>query len=300
MTPTVWIVTRAGAAHTHAILSLLPELMGAAVWPGHGWIAVDSAARSHVLGAAAFEPRLQIAEAPGFRGVIRVLQPWQRRGIGSALLSKLVEDVAAWGVDRLHTWQAAESAAQIAYLNTMGFAPGRAVHHFVGDLARGAAVSEQRVARLRSHGRIPPRFDVVPLAEVPLDAVATLYRSQLGGSIVAIRQFLRAQLLSEPCRTLSTAAWNGHQLASFLLMGSATDVPSAALWVSDPGWRHGWPAALVLEETLHRIVLLGARHYRFHCDETVMATMNFAKRSGARLESTQHHWTYRISGHATI
>lgn len=266
---------------------LLPELLSAESVPRAWWVAHLAGRPEALVAAAAFVPRLQDSEAPAFPCLVRVLPAYRRLGLGRTLVSRLAEDAARWDVEALASWDA-HQGAEAAFLQATGFIPYLAIHQFVGDMARALPLCAGQVQTLRARGRIPSSMRLLPLHEAALDAVTTLYRSHVVGSDAAVRRRIEAALADADCRRLSVAAVDERGLAGFLLATLHKGVPAADLWISDRTRRLGWVALMTLHASLQRAADLGATHFRFHCNERAVATLNFARRCGAHLEATRH------------
>lgn len=267
-----------------ASYTLLPELLGAVTLAPDALLVCDIAQDSRPLGAAALVPVLHDSRQPGFRGFIRVLPSYRRRRLGCALAAALAQRAAAWGVPWLHAWDAVSDGPEQAFLAAAGFTPAMKVLHFRGEIERALSLATRRLHALQHHGRIPPCARVVPLAEVPLDAIVALYRCQLGH---ASHDSIARALTDASCRETSAAVCDGSRLLGFLLTRPGEAMPTAELWVSDPSCRHGWVAAMTLQAVLARVAERGAHAFRFHCNDRTQATLNFAHAVGAVLEGTR-------------
>jgi GNAT superfamily N-acetyltransferase len=288
-----FVVVEAAGAHVAAALTLLPETLQGEVLPSRMWIAHPPDRPHEVLAAAAAVPVLHDPAAPGFRGIARVLAEYRRQGIGRALVREVAQDAAAWGTARLHAWFAHDAGSpEAAFLRALRFMPHTGVHHFIGTTTQALQDCGDRLLRLKLRGRVPPDARLVPLHEADLSAVARLYASHLGGSPAELSQRLAKELDDGLCRALSVAVLCGPHLAGFMLMQHRDGLPLAELWISDPSYRHGWASLVSLHGALQRCLELGATQHRFHCNDAAVATLNFARRSGARQVALQH--AYRL------
>jgi GNAT superfamily N-acetyltransferase len=281
----------AGEDQTAAVLTLLPELATAQLWPDRVWLAHLKGDRTRIVGAAAYEPVVHGLAHPGFRALVQVLGGFRRRGTGRALAQRLCADARRWQVPSLHSWGPLQDEG-CAFAKACGWRPGVAMHHFIGEARHALPVAARLVAALRSHGRVPAAFRLCPLGEVPMDAVATLYVSQFGGPLTAGSRMIRRQLEDPWTAALSFGLWDGQVLAGFLLAGVAADMSEVRYWVTDPTFRQGWPAAVLLEQFIRRSDELGRPRARYCCNEAVTATLNFAKKSASQVERVSH--SYRI------
>lgn len=287
--PIEWLVGPADASLKHAALSLLPELVGAELLPSRLWIASARGRPAEVFGAAAFVPVLRDQQHPGFRCFVRVLPRYRRRGIGRSLLLQMLDEARRWDVPRLNAWWPVdENGPEAQVLRAMGFTRSSTMHYFTGEVAKALPASARFVAALRARGRVPAGVATVPLHEVPRHQVVALYQRLLGGSWASTEARITRVLEDSQARALSVAAWDSRRLFGFMLMTLRDACPEADFWVSDPDQRNGWVAALTLQGALEQLAALGYGGYRFHCNEHVHATMNFARRSGAQCIAQTH------------
>jgi GNAT superfamily N-acetyltransferase len=279
----------AGPELTHAALSLLPELLGSEALPSRIWVASAGHRPSCLQGAATFIPVLRNTTHPGFRCLVRVLPEHRRQGIGRGLIGALHAEARRWNLPFLHAWQPVDvHSTESAVLGALGFRSLSLMYHFVGSTERSLQASARLEASLRARRREQGDVVVVPLHTVPRDQVVSLYQRQLGGSTEVIGQHIGHLLQDEGARAISVAAWDGERVQGFLLVSLNHGVPQADFWVSEPDQRHGWVAALMLHESLRRLAENGFTQHRFHCNEHVRATMNFARRSQAECVAVQH------------
>lgn len=279
----------AGPELTLAALSLLPELLGSEALPSRIWVASAGDRPSWLQGAATFIPVLRNTAHPGFRCLVRVLPEHRRQGIGRALIGAVQAEARRWNLPYLHAWQPVDAqGAEAGVLRALGFRTLSLMHHFVGSTERSLLASARLEASLRGRRTGQGGVVVVPLTTVPRDQVVSLYQRQLGGSGEVIGQHIAHVLEDEAARALSVAAWDGQRVHGFLLLALKRGVPHADFWVTEPDQRNGWVAALMLHESLRRLAEAGFALHRFHCNEHVRATMNFARRSQAECVAVQH------------
>jgi GNAT superfamily N-acetyltransferase len=284
-----YVVSRADPSLMQAALSILPELMGSEALPSTIWIASPRGESSLVLGAAAFVPVLRDFIHPGFRCMLRVVPAYRRQRVGHRLLGALAAEATDWNVPYLHAWRpVTESSSEAQILQALGFRSLSSMCHFIGRVDRALPASTRLEASLRARCKVPGGMTVVPLQEVPRNQVVSLYQRQLGGSPASVDEHITRVLRDEQARAISVGAWDGQRLHGFMLVTLRDGLPQADLWVSEPDQRNGWVAALTLNESLRRIAAAGFGQYRFHCNEHVRATMNFARRSGAECVSVAH------------
>lgn len=291
-------ITLAWAApdQTAAVLTLLPELIDTEPLPPRFAVAHRAGAPSELVAAAAFVPAMRHGPSPGFRGLVRVLPGWQRRGIGGALVTRLAADVSAWDVPHLLAWQAEPEGVASHFMQALGFRIDYTLHHFLIDKTVVLPACRARVQRLQARGRIPPGYTVLALDQVPRAAVVALHAREFNAGFEATGAMLARELADPLVHTLSFALWNGHTLAAYLLAGRGNDgLPEVRFWASDPLLRGGWAAALVLEAFVRHASDRGGLVARYHCNAHARAPLNVARRSGATEVDTTHGWVLDIA-----
>lgn len=291
-------VSAAAVDQTAAVFALLPELLHATSLPPRFIVAHVAGDASRLLGAAAFVPQVQNADSPGFLSQCRVLPAFQRQGIGRALLSRLADEARAWDVPHLHAWAAHDDTSEpLGFLRAVGFRPGTAMHHFLLETALMRPASMRFQQGLRSRGRVPADAVPVPLAHVPIEPVVALFCAEFGGSPAQARARIERTLAHPMGQALSSALWDGATLAGFLLAGASdTDgSPEVSFRASDRRCRHGWPAAVLLDEFTRAMEAGGHAQARYYCNDRNLATLNLVRRTGARLERIRIHQVLDLS-----
>ena len=296
---TAFCVVTARAGQTAAVFALLPELLQAPALPTHFLVAHATGEPSRLLGAAAFVPVVQPTRTPGFRGQCRVLPAFRRQGVGRALVSRLAADVAAWDVPHLLSWQAEGEGPARSFLRAMGFRINYGISHFLGERDSITAYCAPRRQALEARGRIPAAMQLLPLADVPTEAVVALHGLAFNADAPAARAAL-AQALADPMvRRLSLALWDGEHLAGYLWAGPVADNTSEVrFWASDPRHRSGWPALLLLDGFVTRGSALGITHARFSVNDGDLAPGNIARRIGAPLVSVTQGYVLELPASA--
>lgn len=290
------MVAQARSDQTEAVFSLLPELLQAPAWPSRFLVAHRQGEPSQLLGAAAYVPLVHAARLPGFRGQCRVLDGFRRQGIGRALLNRLAADVAAWDVPHLLSWQP-EDPGSVAgqFMQALGFQVNFSIHHFIARYEAILPLCQRMTQALREHDRVPPDFRLLPLADLPLDAVVALHCQEFQASPAAARAAIEAALADPLSRALSLGLWDGQYVAGYLLAGRGTDMPDLQFWASDPAYRNGWPAVLLLDGYMRKIAECGLSQSRFTCNSRNPAPVNVARKIGAQLEAVQHGYVLGLA-----
>ncbi|CAN5115356.1 hypothetical protein BH11PSE9_BH11PSE9_32960 [soil metagenome] len=291
-----FVVGEARADQTTAVLALLPELLDAVAWPTRFLVAHLPGQPSALLGAAAFAPVIHRARTSGFRGQCRVLPAYRRQGIGRALVARLAAEVAAWDVAHLLSWQAEAEGPAASFMRAMGFRVNFGMHHFIGDYVTMKPLCARMTKALRRHGRVPPGFELLPLAQVPLAPVLALHCDEFDAAPAAAAAAIESALADPLMNRLSIALWDGRQLAGYVLAGPGEDMPELRFWASHPAHRDGWAAMLLLEGYTDRFLECGLPQSRFACNDRNLAPLNIARKIGARLESVRSGHVLDLAG----
>ena len=238
--------------------------------------------------------------SPGFRGLVRVLPGWQRRGVGRALVACLADEARAWEVPHLLPWQAVADGAASRFMQALGGRVDYTLHHFLIDKTVAVPMCARLVRRLRERGHVQPGCALLPLHQVPRAPVVALHAQAFNAGVQATASMLARELADPRVSALSFALWDNQTLAGYLLAGHAVDehgdLPEVRFWASDPRLRGGWPAALLLEAFVRCASDLGGHTARYHCNTHARAPMNVARKCGAReLEPTQG-WVLDLGG----
>jgi GNAT superfamily N-acetyltransferase len=287
--PPRFVLAQAQPAQTAAVLALLPELLQAPALPTRFWIVHPDSEPSQLLGAAAYAPVLHPAHSPGFRGHCRVLAPYRRQGMGRALVTRLAAEVTAWDVPHLLAWQAElEDGPASAFMRALGFRVNFSIHHFIADYEKILPLCQRMTQSLREHERVPPGFRLLPLAAVPRAAVVALHCKEFHASPAAADAAIEAVLADPLGQRLSLALWDGEYVAGYLLAGPGADMPDLRFWASDPAYRYGWPAVLLLDGYMRMIADCGLRQSRFICNGRNPAPLNVARKIDAFVEGVEH------------
>ena len=283
-------ITVAAADQTAAVLALLPELLVADTLPATMFVAHAIGEPSRLLGAGAVETVVLHSHERGFHAQCRVLPAFRRAGIGRALVQRLGSQAAAWDAQQLMSWEAVEDGPASLFMQALGFRVGYTLHHYMGLGTTSVPLFARRAARLRERERVPPGFNLLPLAELPRAPVIALHCREFGATRAGAATLL-AQMLADPrAAALSSGLWDGRQLAGYLLGVPAGDACELRFWASDPAYRSGWAATVLLEAFMQRGLESGFDRARFHCNDHMLATHRVARRVGAELEAVKRGW----------
>lgn len=270
-------IALATEAEAPACLALIPEVRNQ---PAALLVARRGAA---LVGAAGLIWK-SATKPGGLPLMVQVAPAARRQGVGRALFAAARdladgESPGLWSIEPLE----AESAAA-AFADACGFRRARRQRFFEADVEALAGQVEPLAARLRARDRIPRDARVIALAEAPLEEVSWLVSQHFGGGPRQALQRLQGRLAERSISTEdhSKVVLEGDRIAAVLLERMDRGVGVIDAWVVVPGWRGGWPNALLLEAAVKRGRNHGVRTFRFHCDEDVQETLLLAQRCGAR------------------
>ena len=247
---------------------LLPDLQGECL------IAAQEGALA-IVGAASFRPwpRALI----GLR--IRVIRTHRRRGIGSLLLRRVLDEAAERNAgavlgraDGLHEPDAP------AFLAAHGF-------RFLGRLTTiEADVHPMRdyLVALRARLRMPANVRLMPVSEAPCDQVARLYAEYIAHQPDADSSLLEClHRRTGPSPVLML----GDRVVGMLLSDLDGPLCTVHARVVAPGQRGGWVNALLLASGIADCVERGGRRVRFEIPHENRDTEKLALRFGAETVS---------------
>lgn len=237
--------------------------------------------RAGICGAGMFATTPVDTVRSGLRGDIVVLPSLRRRGIGGAILAAMRAELRRWDVAYLHSWDSTDSAHPAPFLQHANFSPLNNVYTFESDAAVALPWGDALLQRLRGAGRIPAGAVLGPLADADPAAVRRLYADHFG-----IDEAAAAALLVHAAGPGSLALHLAGELIGFIQWKrDADDVPTVDLWITAPRFRSGWPALMLLVESMRAF---DEPRGRYACNDSAVATLNIARRLGARLLSTRH------------
>jgi GNAT superfamily N-acetyltransferase len=276
-------IAAARAGELDVAFALLPHAAGQGVAAESVLVARRSGA---IAGVAAFSSTPWESLRSGLRGAIFVLPSQRRRGVASALLAALGAAVRRWDVDYLHAWGEWDAAGAPPFLARSGFEPQRKMFYFEADTRHSGEQCDQVLRRLRAGGRIPPGAAVTTLAPHHLPQAIALYGRHVQLAHNAAAAHFDATLADPACAALTQVLELDGRLIGLLLWKRDPVAPAVDLWVTQPGFRHGWPALLLLEAANRQLMRLGLPRYRFACNDATRTTLQIARRVEATLLRT--------------
>lgn len=223
---------------------------------------------------------------PGFPIFIYVVDCARRHGLGRALVIEAARACRS-DIDRFHGWMAAEAGTPEAlFARAIGFQVHRRTLHFEADGLAFYSMIDAIHARIRRRARIPPGVTTVPLASVPHASVARLVSATFGSRYdVALANTLGSGAGGYD-REKSVVLLVDNKVCGALLYRWAGGTPQIDVNVVAPQLRRGWGNVALLHHAVRNGLEAGARSFRFHCEDSIIDTVNLARRANAKLLRT--------------
>ncbi|SFU73784.1 Acetyltransferase (GNAT) family protein [Pseudoduganella namucuonensis] len=282
-------IAAARAGELDLAFALLPHVANQGV-AAESVLVARQPGQGAIAGVAAFSSTPWESLRGGLRGAVFVLPSQRRRGVGGALLAALGAAIRRWDVQYLHAWGEWDAGGAPPFLARSGFEPQRTLRYFEADTRHSGAQCDQVLARLRAGGRIPEAAAVTTLAPRHLPQAIALYRRHADLSHDEAAARFDAALADPACAALSQVLELDGRLIGLLLWKRDAAVPEVDLWITQPGFRHGWPAMLLLEAANRQLVRQALPRYRFACNDAAGTTLQIARRVDATLlRTTQTH-----------
>lgn len=244
------------------------------------WLALDGA---DLAGAAA------VGWGPGgFPVQVNVVPPRRRRGVGRALVDRLV-DILAPETDALRSWTLVPEAGPAgAFLRSAGFQAHRRFLGFETDDVEFPAMIQPVRARFESRGRgLPAGARLVGLREAPADDLIELVSADFAGGPRVVRARLSGTGAAAFEPDISVVMMRDDTILGAVLASRRDDIAMIDAIVVAPQVRARGANVVLLDEVTRRAMAQGCRRSRFYCEDTTRDTVNVARRAGAReLETT--------------
>jgi GNAT superfamily N-acetyltransferase len=238
-----------------------------------------------IIGAAASSPYDQMGGPKAARTALRVIKPWRRQGVGSALVEHVKSAVRERGREAVFAWRPVEPGAE-EYLKweRLGFSKYDTIEHHQVELAHVRQFIGPLYRQLRQRKHIPEDARIVPLDEADLEQVARLQVGQLGGNIRRLKKRLMGEGPS-PCHPkLSRCLLKGDRVVGIALVRQEGPKTAAvdALVVS-PEVRGGWVNTWLRFDGAQNGLDLGVEKIRFRTFSAHSDTRKMARKMGATL-----------------
>ena len=249
-----------------------------------------------LLGAAAVGPRP--GGGRGLRLNVRVLRPYRRHGVGTALVRLVAAEAARCGVMALYCWQPPQEEGARAFLLSQCFQPVRQVTTFETDIAPYHRLTTRLRERvLAREGLKGTRL--VPLSQASAEAVARFYCQGMGGSPARVASRILGEG-DEPFCADSPVLMEEEEVAGALLFAAERDWARLDGIVVAPRLRGRGANALLLAAAAEHVFAEGQRRVRFSCHDGIRDTLKMAARSSAQVVETRCLYALELaSGHGS-
>jgi GNAT superfamily N-acetyltransferase len=252
---------------------------------GHSLTAYLARVANATVGAVAID-WVNREAAARFRIHVHVLPAFRRQGIGRRIVDRVAAMVSG-ETDALGAFTTLpEDSDAAAFASACGFTVRKRLLHFRMDGAPLVANLEGLLSRLEARGRVPASLRVVPAREAPQDDLALLLAESLGthqprlAGLLAIATSGADDLID---LDKSVAVMDGATLAGALVYRWNGGDPRIEGNVVAPAYRAGPVNLMQLLAATRNGLAGGASGFTYICDETVIDSVNLARRGGGTL-----------------
>ncbi|MEX2093427.1 MAG: GNAT family N-acetyltransferase [Pirellulales bacterium] len=269
-------IRAASGEDAKAVRMLLPTAVEAL---DYGLVA-ECGQPSRVVAAAGLT-RTQRPKPPVGPGVaLHVIEPCRRRGIGTALLERLIARAAAQGADAIYATQQVElGGEEMRGWEALGFAPCETVEHHELPLDEFEPQLAPLYERMRQRGRIPETARIIPLYEADAGEVARLHLAQLGGDPMTLAQKLRGDVPGSFAARYSRVLLVDDRVVGFILGHRvARDIVHVDANVLDPAVRGSWANIWLKLEATRGALQWGIKTFVFTTFDHYTDTRSFTER----------------------
>lgn len=220
---------------------------------------------------------------------LRVIVPARGRGIGRALMERVVEQAGGHAIPALYAWEWVEPDGDAARAwAALGFSPCQRRLEFEGELARAHALFLPLYTRAREEGWIPPSARIVALADADHEAVARLHVQCLGGTRRLLLPLFRGSVADAYDPACSRVLLLDGRVMGFTLGriypdGVCAEVDAA---VVHPALRLGWANLFLKFEAATVLLARGVRKVRYSSFQQHTDTHRVSRQFGAQLIRT--------------
>jgi GNAT superfamily N-acetyltransferase len=243
---------------------------------------------ARIVGAAALGLDSRPEMQRGWQVDLRVIVPLRRRGIGRALMERVVEQARAHAIPALHGWEWVEPEGEAARAwAAFEFAPCQRRLEFATDLASSVAQLMPLYNKLWEDQWIPPSARIIPLSEADVGAVADLHVQHLGGSRRLLMPLLRGGGADRYDAKYSRVLLLDGRVMGFTLGRVRADgVCEIEANVLHPSLRRGWADLLLKLEAGQLLLANGFHTIRYFSLQQHTDTHRITRKVGGRLVGT--------------
>jgi GNAT superfamily N-acetyltransferase len=243
---------------------------------------------ARVVGAAAIGMDRRVETRGAWQVDLRVIVPYRRRGIGRALVERVVGQARRHGVGALHAWDWVEPAGDTARAwAALGFAPAQRKLEYETNLAFSLPTILPLYEQVRERGWIPDAARIVALSDADRDAVAALHEQFLGGSRRLLMPLLDGSAPGAYDPAFSRVLLLDGRVVGFtlgrILPGGVCEIDANVL---HPSVRLGWANLWLKVEAAQLLMSHGVHTIRYFSLEQHTDTHRLSRQAGAKLIRT--------------
>jgi len=269
-----------------AAYMLLPEIKPNSFW-NYFLLAKDPKSK-RILGAAASCPGRNEQGLPRLHTRLHVPPPYRRQGVGR----KLIESLCTYGKERQFTELTAKSntvsePTASPFLSACGFLRVDSYREYETTTEKLANYVLPLRNWLRERNEIPIEARIIPLAQAPLEQVASLHSNELAGEYNEVLKNLRTICTQSHAQDNAVLMLDSQVIG--LLMGTTsnhiTTIEASIIAPQYRGSSHqpGWANLALMAERIEWAIQLGSKLCRFGSLQAATPTQKLAKRTEATL-----------------
>ena len=277
--PAIRIVAAEGIDR-RACRMLLPDKPGVVGWSQ--LLVAKDAATGAILGAAKGMPVRMASDQFQFRIAVHVPKPFRRRGVATALIDHLATHAREQQFRSLAVLlEPADRDGALPFLGARGFHTVDRMTTFEARVERMAAWLFERRRWLIDRGEIPATARIVPLCEVPIEAVADLHARSIGGVAphlaASLTELARSPDGRDTVVLLIDGVVRGYHRVEIKGDLSTTHALAVTEDLRGGGAGSGWAGLFLLADRVEECTRRGVLRSRFSCLSTVRPTLRLAK-----------------------
>ena len=281
-----WDIRFAAANDLAAVRRLTPAMYTTSSAPDQVLVAMRLGG-TELAGAAAISWRAW-GKPAGFPLHVSVVEPERRQGLGRALVRAAA--LACRGeTERFYNWVAIEDGADPAlFARAVGFDVHRRTLHYEADVLPLFTLVDAIHARLQQRGSIPANARTISLANAPAASVARLVSATFGTRYDVALSSIQGQMAGSYDTANSVVlVVNGEVSGALLCRWTAEGVPEIDVRVIAPHLQGRWANVALLRHIIHNSFTVGAKRFRFSCEDANTDTISLARRTHALLLQTR-------------
>jgi hypothetical protein len=203
--------------------------------------------------------------------------------------------------ERFYNWIAIEDRTpQALFARAVGFDVHRRTLHYEADVLPLFTLVDALHTRLQQRGSIPSAAKTISLSEAPPAAVARLVSRTFGSRYDAVLASIQGKTAGSYDTGNSVVLVVDGQVSGALLCRWTTDgVPEIDVRVVAPDLQGRWANVALLRHITGNSFAVGAKRFRFNCEDANTDTVNLARRTHATLLQTRVELTAPLEKLAT-